>query len=183
MLSIYTLKSASDAFTYYQQGDYYTTEGVEGHSFWFGKGAESLNLEGSVDFGIFKELLEGKLPNGTLMTQTARGEYHRPGYDLTFSAPKSVSILALIGGNKEVLQAYRQSIQEVLVKIEKKYGSCRNKEQGVTEIEKTQNMVFAVFEHADTRAGDPGLHHHHGGAGSCGFCADCQPEVRVLAGW
>lgn len=160
MLSIYTLKSASDAFTYYQQGDYYTTEGVEGHSFWFGKGAESLNLAGPVDFGIFKELLEGKLPNGTLMTQTARGEYHRPGYDLTFSAPKSISILALIGGNKEVLQAYRQSIQEVLVKIEQKYGSCRNKEKGVTEIEKTQNMVFAVFEHADTRAGDPGLHDH-----------------------
>jgi len=160
MLSIYTLKSASDAFTYYQQGDYYTTEGVEGHSFWFGKGAESLSLAGPVDFGTFKELLEGKLPNGTLMTQTARGEYHRPGYDLTFSAPKSVSILALIGGNTEVLQAYRQSIQEVLVKIEQKYGSCRNKEKGVTEIEKTQNMVFAVFEHADTRAGDPGLHDH-----------------------
>jgi conjugative relaxase-like TrwC/TraI family protein len=160
MLSIYTLKSASDAFTYYQQGDYYTTEGVEGHSFWFGKGAESLHLSGAVDFDIFKELLKGQLPDGSLMTNVARGEYHRPGYDLTFSAPKSVSILALIGGNAEILQAFRESVQEVLVKIEEKYGACRNKEQGTTKIEKTGNMVFAVFEHADTRAGDPGLHDH-----------------------
>jgi conjugative relaxase-like TrwC/TraI family protein len=160
MLSIYTLKSASDAFNYYQKGDYYTTDGVEGHSFWFGKGAESLNLAGTVDFDIFKDLLEGRFPDGSLMQNTARGEYHRPGYDLTFSAPKSVSILALIGGNKEVLQAYRESIEEVLAKIEQKYGACRNKEKGITKIENTGNMVFAVFEHADTRAGDPGLHHH-----------------------
>jgi len=160
MLSIYTLKSASDACTYYQKGDYYTTEGVEGHSFWFGKGAESLGLEGTVNFDTFKGLLEGRLPNGSLMWNTARGEYHRPGYDLTFSAPKSVSILALIGENKEVLKAYRQSIEEVLAKIEQKYGGCRNKEKSVTDIERTGNLVFAVFEHADTRAGDPGLHDH-----------------------
>ncbi len=160
MLSIYTLKSASDAFNYYQQGDYYTTAGIDAHSFWFGKGAKSLNLEGFVDFPIFKELLRGQFPDGSLMQNTARGEYHRPGYDLTFSAPKSVSILALVGGNKEVLEAYRESIKEVLIKIEKKYGACRNKEKGITHIEKTGNMVFAVFEHVDTRAGDPGLHHH-----------------------
>ena len=129
MLSIYTLKSASDACTYYQKGDYYTTGGVEGHSFWFGKGAASLNLAGTVNFDIFKGLLEGRLPDGSLMWNTARGEYHRPGYDLTFSAPKSVSILALIGENKEVLQAYRESIEEVLAKIEQKYGACRNKEK------------------------------------------------------
>ncbi len=160
MLSIYTLKSASDAFNYYQKGDYYTRDGVEGYSFWFGKGAESLNLAGTVDFDVFKELLEGRFPDGSLMQNTARGEYHRPGYDLTFSAPKSVSILALIGGNKEILQAYRESINEVLAKIEQKYGGCRNKEKSITNIESTGNMVFAVFEHADTRAGDPGLHHH-----------------------
>ncbi len=160
MLSIYTLKSASDAFSYYQKGDYYTKEGTDAHSFWFGTGAKALGLEGTVDFLIFKDLLEGRFPNGSLMRSTARGEYHRPGYDLTFSAPKSVSILALIGGNKEILQAYRESVEEVLAKIEQKYGACRNKKQGIAHIEHTGNMVFAVFEHADTRAGDPGLHHH-----------------------
>ena len=145
---------------------------MEANHFWFGKGAELLGLQGEVDFKIFEGLLKGRFPDGTLMTQLARDEYHRPGYDLTFSAPKSVSILALVADNQEVLVAFRQSVQEVLSKIEQKYGSCRNRNQGDIEIEKTKNMVFAVFEEGDSRAG-----------GSCVASPLCFNEYDSTCRW
>lgn len=160
MLSIYTLKSASEASKYYQQGDYYTKKGADKNSLWLGQGAEKLGLNGAVDFDSFKNLLEGKLPNGTLMSQVTHGGYHRPGYDLTFSAPKSVSILALVADNQEIIKAHRESVYEVIKKIEQKYGSTRVKNNGVVSIEKTENVIVASFEHGDSRAGDPNLHTH-----------------------
>ncbi len=160
MLSIYTLKSASDASKYYQQGDYYTQEGINEYSQWLGKGAKALNLEGPVNFEVFKNLLEGRLPNGQEMIQVKKGQYHRPGYDLTFSAPKSVSILALVGGNDEVLSVHREAIQEVVAKIEEKYSAVRNHNKGKKTIEKTGNLIAGAFEHIDSRDGDPNLHTH-----------------------
>lgn len=71
MLSIYTIKSASDAMDYYKPQNYYT-QNAEGRSSWFGKGAEILGLKGSVDPKIFEELLYGRLPNGVVMMQTQR---------------------------------------------------------------------------------------------------------------
>jgi conjugative relaxase-like TrwC/TraI family protein len=160
MLSLYKLGSASDALKYYQQGDYYTKGGAEEHSLWLGKGAEKFNLSGAVDFKVFKELLEGRLPNGELMSQVKKGAYHRPGYDLTFSAPKSVSILALVAGNEAILQAHREAINETVTEIESKYAACRIKNNGIVSIEKTHNFTVPSFEHSDSRAGDPDLHTH-----------------------
>ena len=160
MLSLYTLKSAADASKYYQQGDYYTKGGADEHSLWLGKGAERLGLSGCVDFNVFKGLLEGHLPNGQMMSQVEKGQYHRPGYDLTFSAPKSVSILALVAGNQEVLEAHREAVKNTIAKLEGKYAGCRNKEKGVINIERTGNYTIAAFEHGDSREGDPNVHTH-----------------------
>ena len=160
MLSLYTLKSAKDAATYYQKGDYYTQGGTQDHSQWFGRGAEQFGLTGAVDFEVFQNLLEGRLPNGDLMSQTANGAYHRPGYDLTFSPPKSVSILALVAGNKTVLEAHREAVQQVLKELEDKYAGYRDKKNGVTSIERSKQLTVATFEHSDSRAGDPNVHTH-----------------------
>jgi conjugative relaxase-like TrwC/TraI family protein len=160
MLSLYTLKSAGDASKYYQQGDYYTADGAARYSQWEGKGALKLDLKGSVDCGVFKALLEGRLPNGEVMTRVKKGQYHRPGYDLTFSAPKSVSVLALVAGNKAVLQAHREAVQETLEHLEKRYAGTRLNQKGLISIERTQNLIAATFEHSDSRAGDPNLHTH-----------------------
>lgn len=159
MLSIYTLKSATEASRYYAKGDYYTTNAPE-QSQWFGKGAERLNLKGPVDFQVFERLLSGYLPGGVVMTQTQKGEYHRPGYDLTFSAPKSVSILALVAGNEAVLAAHQEAVFDTLAHIEQQYAALRHKKQQVISFEKTQNLTFACFEEYESRAGDPQLHHH-----------------------
>ncbi len=160
MLSIYTLKSASEASSYYQQGDYSTALGATERSEWFGTGAELLGLKGPVDHAVFKKLLEGELPNGKMMNQTKNGNHHRPGYDLTFSAPKSVSILGLVAGNEAVLEAFREAVRETLRAMEKKYAATRKKDQGVESLQKTKNWTFALFEHVDSRAGDPEFHIH-----------------------
>ncbi|MBP9728621.1 MAG: conjugative relaxase [Gammaproteobacteria bacterium] len=160
MLSIYTLKSASEASNYYQQGDYSTYLGASERSEWFGKGAELLDLKGPVDHAVFKKLLEGELPNGKMMNQTKNGNHHRPGYDLTFSAPKSVSILGLVAGNEAVLDAFREAVRETLRAMEQKYAATRKKDQGVESLQKTKNWTFALFEHVDSREGDPAFHIH-----------------------
>ncbi len=159
MLSIYTLKSASDASKYYSQGDYYTGSNLE-NSGWLGKGAAFLDLEGMVNPTVFEKLLKGHLPNGIVMIQVQKGEHHRPGYDLTFSAPKSVSLLALAAGNQSVLEAHRAAVKEVLLKIEGDYAGVRDKRNGMTRPEKVDNLIMALFEEYDSRAGDPQLHHH-----------------------
>ncbi len=160
MLSIYTLKSASEASRYYASGDYYVgTQPLE-QSRWLGQGALELKLEGVVAPEVFKKLLSGYLPNGVVMQQVQKGYHHRPGYDLTFSAPKSVSLLALVSGNQAILQAHREAVCETLLKIEQKYAAVRNKHQGVITPEKTGNFLMALFEEYDSRAGDPHLHHH-----------------------
>ncbi len=52
-------------------------------------GAEQLGLQGSVDKDVFTRLLEGRLPDGADLSRMQDGSNkHRPGYDLTFSAPK-----------------------------------------------------------------------------------------------
>jgi len=159
MLSLHKLKSVKDALSYYQKGDYYT-ENAQSNSAWFGNGAERLGLQGSVDFEVFKGLLGGYLPNGVVMQNSEAGLYHQPGYDFTFSAPKSLSILALVADNTELLGIFRESVKEVLVKIEQKYAVCRNKHQGKVTLEKTANFIIAAFEHVDSREGDPNLHFH-----------------------
>lgn len=160
MLSIYTLKSALDASKYYQKDNYYTKEGEQPYSAWYGKGAEILELKGEVDAAQFKKILEGILPNGIEMLQKQNGGHHRPGYDFTFSAPKSVSILGVIGQDERVMQAHRKAVTKVLNHIENKYGALRNKKNSLIQIEKTDNLTFATFEHTDSRALDPNLHTH-----------------------
>ena len=99
MLSIGVLQSSAQAGTYYAQDNYYTQDsqvggdaggGLGGPSRWDGTGSEALGLTGAVDQGQFERLLNGELPNGVVLKRGQQGK-HQPGWDLTFSAPKSVS--------------------------------------------------------------------------------------------
>ena len=143
----------------YYKVEHYYSPNAEGRSTWFGRGAAILGLEGPVDPKIFEALLYGRLPNGVVMRQTQHGLHHRPGYDLTFSAPKSVSILALVLGESSVLKAHQEALKETLVIMEAKYGASRKKKGG-TELEQSGNFLWALVEEIDSRAGDPQLHTH-----------------------
>ncbi|STK67676.1 conjugal transfer nickase/helicase TraI [Escherichia coli] len=98
MLSFSVVKSAGSAGNYYTDKDNYYVLGSMGER-WAGQGAEQLGLQGSVDKDVFTRLLEGRLPDGADLSRMQDGSNkHRPGYDLTFSAPKSVSMMAMLGG-------------------------------------------------------------------------------------
>jgi len=163
MLSIYTLKSASQASLYYEQGDYYIKGDSVENNVWFGKGAEELGLVGSVDAKQFKALLEGKLPNGVVLNNGYDKDgkpQHRPGYDLTFSACKSASILAIVSGDTRIVHAHINAVKSALTMIENEMAATRLKKDGVVEVAKTNNIVAALFNHTDSRLLDPNLHTH-----------------------
>ncbi|WON75539.1 MobF family relaxase [Serratia sp. UGAL515B_01] len=159
MLSVSNVKSAAKGSVYYFEEDNYYFQG-EQSTVWYGAGAESLGLEGAVDPATFKAVLEGKLPDGSDLTHMVGSENkHRPGYDLTFSAPKSVSILALVYGDQSVLEAHKWATEKALNEVEK-LASTRKYSDGQTVYEQTGNLVIAQFLHDTNRNSEPHLHTH-----------------------
>ncbi len=162
MLSIQGLKSSNQAASYYQQADYYAKDD-EGtlKSEWRGKGAVDLGLQGPVDLKQFKELLDGQVNGEQVGRAGANGKEHRPGWDLTLSAPKSVSIVALAGGDKRLIDAHHEAVKEAMAMVEEEYSATRNYTGGNARIEKTANLTVASFTHTTSRALDPQLHTHN----------------------
>ncbi|WOQ87711.1 MobF family relaxase [Vibrio cholerae] len=161
MMSPKAIKSASQAGHYFEKDDYYV-DGLS-PSEWFGDGAETLGLSGNVDRETFKFLLEGQLPDGQRLGTVRDGEWkHQPGIDLTFLAPKSVSILSEVVGDQRLLSAHDKAVQAVLLYIEQEYIVTRNRNraENTVEYEKTASMVAATFKHTTSRAFDPLLHTH-----------------------
>lgn len=162
MLSSSVIKDVSEAGRYYNEKDNYYTrdEGVE-QSEWWGKGANHLKLSGQVNEKQFIALLEGQLPNGEQLGKIVEGKMkHRPGWDLTFSAPKSVSIMAYIGGDKRLIEAHRQAVTVALVSVEHSSAQARvNSPEGI-KYQNTGNLVAALYHHDLSRAQDPQMHTH-----------------------
>ncbi|MEM8986692.1 MAG: MobF family relaxase, partial [Pseudomonadota bacterium] len=162
MMSIGSAPPAADAADYYGKDNYYVDddpERVEGE--WFGAGAKALGLTGKVDLKQFEEVLAGRLPNGVTLGKKQGGErVHHPGEDLTFSMPKSAALLATVGGDKRILDAYKRSVKQTLTYIEKNYVETRIKRKGTMRREKTGSMVAALFQHDTSRNLDPQPHIH-----------------------
>ena len=159
MLSVAKVSSSGGAANYYSQEDNYYFLGEQSTT-WFGEGAKRLGLEGAVDKSTFKEVLEGHLPDGSDLSFIRKGENaHRPGYDYTFSAPKSVSLLALIQDNKEVLEAHKNAVEKTMIEIES-LASTRSFETQEKSIVETKNLVAALFLHDTNRNLEPHLHTH-----------------------
>ncbi len=157
MLSVAPVSSSDGAASYYAADNYYTIGDLEQTSVWGGQAAETLGLEGPVDAKVFETLLEGHLPNGEKIAHGANG--HRPGMDLTFSAPKSVSLIALVGGDTRLVEAQTQAVQATMTWAEKRLAEARSGNSGHT-VEKTGKLAYALFNHDTSRASDPQLHTH-----------------------
>ncbi len=162
MLSTSVIRNVSEASHYFAEKDnYYTREEGMEQSEWVGRGAEKLGLLGEVNAEKFTDLLEGRLPNGELLGKVVDGKIkHRAGWDLTFSAPKSVSILALIGGDKRLIEAHRNAVKIALSHIEKSCSQARVKTQEGIKFQNTGNIVAALYHHDLSRAQDPQMHTH-----------------------
>ena len=149
--------------SYYAKENYYSTEESVKHSQWMGKGATKLGLKGKVKPKDFKKLLYGQLPNGTQFRRRKNereGYKERAGLDCTFSAPKSVSILALVEGRKELEKAHQQAVLDTLEIIERDYATTRVSKGGKSTVINTGNLVIGQFHHDTSRELDPHLHTH-----------------------
>lgn len=165
MLTIKPIKSAADASKYYSAKDnYYLTDKgeLEHATRWYGLGATALGLEGKVCPNTFLHLLEGRLPSGQqLGKRDEQGKIkHRPGTDITLSAPKSVSLMALVGGDKRLLDAHNDAVSVTFEAIEQLAAEARITINGETGFEKTKNLVVALFQHTTSRELDALLHDH-----------------------
>ncbi len=166
--------TASGASAYYQvlneqsvsaknqeQTDYY----LEKPGVWFGKASKHLHLEGeAVGKREFENLLNGWSPKGRKqLIEPGVNKERRAGIDYTFSAPKSVSLLAeLIAPNlkENIYNAHQTAVQEALSYFEKNYAQARITINHETQTFNTGNLAFAIFTENTSRALDPQLHCH-----------------------
>ncbi|MCX6378982.1 MAG: relaxase domain-containing protein [Armatimonadetes bacterium] len=141
--------------------DYYL-EGGEPLGQWFGSGAAELGLVGTVAKNALKNLLIGLSPEGDRpLIRIAGAKEHQPGWDLTFSAPKSVSVLwavADIETRHTIQDAHYQAVKKALEYLQDVAGITR-RGRGGAEHERA-GLIFATFEHGTSRALDPQLHTH-----------------------
>ncbi|MBE9210538.1 relaxase domain-containing protein [Nostoc sp. LEGE 06077] len=137
----------------------------QGKSLWSGQGAEKLGLSGAVDDeDAFKNVIEGMSPDGSQSLNgrmlKEKGKERRAALDCTFSAPKSVSLMALVGGDPRLIDAHHQALKETIELIEQRYAYTRVTDDNGRHRIKTGNLVVAQFDHIESRDLDPHLHTH-----------------------
>ena len=168
VVSVGAVASPSQGVSYYERDGYYAKDDPEHRSLsaWTGKGTSELGLEGAVDPDVFRAVLEGEVPDGSgkrLGRMDKSGNrIHRPGRDLTFSAPKSVSLMALVGGDKRVLKAHDRAVAHSLAWVEGHVVETRLRDQASGKMVRAgnQKMIAATFRHDTSRNLDPQLHTH-----------------------
>ena len=164
MLSISPPMKGAGQGDYYlelAQEDYYT-KGGEPPGEWYGEGAEALGVGGQVGETELKNLLNGYSKDGTeKLVQNAGSEDRQSGWDLTFSAPKSVSSLWAVSDpetRKLIQESQEAAVKAGLNYIQEEAGITR-RGKGGQQIEDAK-LTFATFEHGTSRAQDPQLHTH-----------------------
>lgn len=180
MLNISKPLSASQAQTYHakeftaaEQNYWKQGDTIQGE--WHGRLADEFGLSGAVGAAEFARLSEGQHPDTgkQLVSHRVVHEYknadgktvspveHRAGWDATFSAPKSVSLTALVGGDDRVREAHREAVNVALNELER-YTQARI--GGNSPAETTGKFAAAKFEHDTARPVDgyaaPQLHTH-----------------------
>ena len=166
--SIGAVASPAQGVSYYEKDSYYAKDSGEHRaaSAWAGKGAAALGLEGPVDPDTFRAVLEGEVPDGSGKRLGKRGRegeiHHRPGRDLTFSAPKSVSLAALIGGDERIVEAHGRAVAGALDWFERNAAETRMQDPAGGRMVRAGNQktVIATFRHDTSRNLDPALHTH-----------------------
>jgi conjugative relaxase-like TrwC/TraI family protein len=153
----------------YARPHYYDQHGtVQGE--WQGRGAELLGLQGKVTQEQFEAVREGLHPEtGEFLRPRHNADRHATNgevlsrarylYDLTFSAPKSVSVQALVGGDDRLLEAHRQAVNVASHEAER-YAATRVRRNGANHDRQTGNLVVAAYMHDSSRLLDPQLHTH-----------------------
>ncbi|NNV32375.1 conjugative relaxase [Roseobacter sp. HKCCD8767] len=156
--------SSGHASSGYYKAEGYYLEGsndAEKSSQFYGKAAEEAGLTDSFSDDRFTAILDGQTPDGRTLGRYRDGEReHRPGIDLTFSAPKAVSIAALVGGDTRILKAHTDAVKTALDYAEANLVQTRRYVNGQVRTETGCKIIAGLFQHDTSRALDPQLHTH-----------------------
>ena len=182
--TVRNLTSSSSTAAYFRNdGGYYVAVGGDREdarakeaehrrgSAWHGRGAAALGLAGkTVSAGAFERMLRGHVPGTDIRLGRLRhGQHeHRPGFDITFSAPKSVSLAALLPtqkhprGDRSVLRCHDEAVRASLDWIEETMLQTRGYDPatGRRPRVKGYGLAAALFRHVASRDLDPQLHTH-----------------------
>lgn len=156
--------------------DYYAGKG-EAPGRWTGRGTELLGLEGELDVERLKALMDGKHPATGERLAIRSGNVSTAAIDMTFSAPKSVSLLfaigdeqlsaALVDAHEEAVDAALAYVEDVACRVRRGHNGTREeRERGDprgwerARSEPAGGFVAAAYRHRMSRAQDPQLHTH-----------------------
>ena len=158
MLSVGKLAAGGEAYyldTVARGAEEYYTGAGEAPGEWLGAGSDALGFAGVVEPELLSRVLAGESPDGMRLASSSR---RVPGFDLTFSAPKSVSVLWALEPTAagELVAAHDTAVRAALGWLEREacFGA-----QGA-EVVPAGGFLAAGFRHRTSRAGDPQLHTH-----------------------
>ncbi len=157
MLSVHAISHIG----YYVDEDYYLTDDQPA-GVWIGRGAIALGISGREISDEYQSIMLGFAPNGKTPLCSVPGESHQPGWDLTFSAPKSVSIVWAAADHslrEKISDAQLVAVKRAISFLENHAAFTRREHAGQRR-ERVDGLVVATFEHDTSRDLDPQLHTH-----------------------
>lgn len=161
MLSIGAMSGGQENYYLELAREDYYLEGGEPPGRWLGRGARALGLSGDVQAAQLQDLFAGRRPGGAALVQNAGDRRRQPGWDFTFSAPKSVSVIWSLGDpntRARIQAAHAQAVAKALAYLEDSAAFTRRGKNG--QAREPAGLVVATFEHGTSRAQDPQLHTH-----------------------
>jgi conjugative relaxase-like TrwC/TraI family protein len=157
-----TLKGVEAGRYYTERLPSYYLDGGEPPGRWWGRGAAELGLADHVDPEAFLAVMAGKDPGTGVDLGRRFGEDSVRGFDATFSAPKSVSIIWALGDDQireEVLEAHDRAVEAILGWVQD-HAHTRLRRQGHVVCIDADGLMAGVFRQHTSRRLDPQLHTH-----------------------
>ncbi|MDE0410261.1 MAG: relaxase domain-containing protein, partial [Alphaproteobacteria bacterium] len=160
------LTSTTMTVEYFSREGYYAKNDPRQRraSFWHGGAARALGMAKHVSPRAFERILSGYVPGTDIRLGRVRdGEHqHRPGFDLTLSAPKTVSLEALLYGDRRVLGAHDAAVKATLDWLERELLQTRSWDPATRQRPRVaaHGLVAAGFRHLTSRDQDPQIHTH-----------------------
>jgi conjugative relaxase-like TrwC/TraI family protein len=167
VLTIGKLGASPDQLGYYEQQvaqgleDYFSGRG-EAPGRWVGAGSGLVGVRGRVDRDGFMRAMEGRDPRTGEQLKPEHGRTKVAAFDLTFSAPKSVSVLFAVADESTaaaMLEAHERAVDAAFAYIEREACFTRRGRNGVNRV-RGDGFLAAAYRHRLSRAGDPQLHTH-----------------------
>jgi len=164
MLTVSAMSSGQEEYYLEIAREDYFFDGGEPLGLWHGQGAKAFGRFGTVEKEQLRQFFEGYAPDGTrpiVQLKNWKDRKRQAGWDLTFSVPKSVSVLWSVAGadlRKQIQEAHLEAVRAALAYLED-VASFTRRGKGGHIVEKAK-LVIATFEHGTSRALDPQLHTH-----------------------